>query len=274
MNPDIKDLEYWDRLKKKIKTLGIFNSDDYSNPFLVRRVECRMRVLNLDSYSKFGEVLAESEDERKKLLKELTIHVTHFFRDNSVFDVIKKEVLPILIELKRKKNDHKLKIWCAGCSSGEEAYTMAIVLKEFLGSKFKEYDITFIATDIDKASVERAKQGIYEAAQFKETYPEYISKYFDKEDELYKVKKELRDIIEFKQGNILSVVKPKQLDIILCRNVVIYFDKGTKEKLYGELFNNMINGGFFIMGKTETILGPSRENFQIFNGVEKIYFKE
>lgn len=274
MELKITDIKYWDTFKAKVKELGIFDTDQYNDSFLKRRVLVRLRNVNTGSLFNYSKLLSESSQERTLLLKELTIHVTHFFRDSSVFDMIKDDVLPILTHIKKADHDYNLKIWCAGCSTGEEPYSMAIILKEFFEDKPTKFKIKFIANDIDKASIEKAKEGIYDANQLMETKNEIISKYFIKVSGQYKIVDEIKEMVEFSVGNFLSKEMPKELDMILCRNVVIYFDGDTKKTLYDHFFDVLKKGGFYIMGKTESLMGNKKDFFQIYNATEKIYFKE
>lgn len=219
-------------------------------------------------------MLEDDPEEKKKLLKELTIHVTHFFRDESVYTVIKNRVIPEIIRIKKQKNQKTIKIWSAGCSTGEEPYSIAMLFKEHLGENPDNFRVYIIATDIDNKSIEKAKKGIYPEQQFKETNKYYVTKYFTKMDNQYQISDEIRHMVDFRVGDILSPFNPKNVDIIFCRNTVIYFDQETKSKLYDDLYYALNNESFLVMGKTETLIGISQGKFQMFDNREKIYCKE
>lgn len=265
---NIEDLELWDELKKKIEQKLGFRVDEYSKNFLMRRVEVRLRANNISSFKEYLSLL-DDDVEQKKLLKELTIHVTHFFRDIDFFDAFRKEVIPKLV----KSNKKNIKIWSAGSSSGEEACSIMICFYEELGDDLKGLDIKIIANDYDDVIIERAKTGLYEAQQFKEMPSDLKDKYFSKVNDLYKVHDKIKKHVTYSKADIIRE-HPKNLDVILCRNTVIYFGIETKAKLYVEFYDLINTGGFFILGKTETLNGPAREKFKIFNTKERIYIKE
>lgn len=270
---NVSDKQYWALLKKKIKQLHIFNCDNYSDSFLLRRIGCRLRALEINSYSEYMGILEKNFDERSKLLKELTIHVTHFFRDAGLYEKIKENVIPLLMSIKGRESDSKIRIWCAGCSSGEEAYSIAMLLKEVMGSRINRFNISIIGTDIDKASIEKAKAGIYEEARLKETNTAYTKKYFDMSEDYYKIKDEIKELVEFKVGDILSTIGPKNIDLLLCRNTVIYFNKELKERLYVDFFNSLSENGYLVLGMTESLLGPASDMFMTVDNVHRIYQK-
>jgi chemotaxis protein methyltransferase CheR len=245
----VSDLQNWDNLKKTItKVLG-FNCTDYSDKFLARRVEVRLRALNLDSYQKYSVVLSSDPAEKDRLSKELTIHVTHFFRDIDFYESFKKEVLPELIEHKKSKNQKTIRVWSAGCSTGEEPYGIAICFADYLKQDLSKWDIKIIGTDYDMNTVLQAKKGVYEDFQFRETPQNYKDNYFRKEGTSYAVVDSIKNKVEFSVGDILSNNKPKSLDIIFCRNTVIYFDSPAKSQLYVDFFNSLNDAGYLFLEK-------------------------
>lgn len=272
---DVSDPQNWEKLTQAITKVIGFNSSHYSKSFLMRRVEVRLRATNLNSYEEYSRLLMTSEDEKKKLDKELTIHVTNFFRDTTIFEVFTNEVLPYVFNLKEQQNRQRVKIWSAGCSTGEEAISIAICVLE-AKRKFKgNISVEILGTDLDPQTVAKANQAHYEELQFREMKDDIKQKYFNKvSDNMYTPHAELRQLITFKQGDILGADKPKSLDIIFCRNTVIYFDILTKSKLYKEFYENLLDKGFLVLGKTEILQGDARNLFKIFNGKERIYQKD
>lgn len=270
----IKDPENLEGAKEAITRIVGFNCSQYSENFISRRIEVRLRANNICSYKGYIEILEANPQEREKLLKELTIHVTLFFRDAAVFELIKEKVIPLIISHKESERDYNIRVWSAGCSTGEEAYSIAIILKEAMKGKSASFKTIVIATDIDKKSIEIAKRGSYQLEQLKQTDTSYINRYFEKCNELYNVRDSIKEIVTFQEGDILSGIKPRNIDIILCRNTVIYFDSKTKSNLYEEMYSMLKPNGFLIMGKTETLTGPAHEMFQVFNTKERIYRKE
>lgn len=264
---EIKDAENWNLLTQTINKEVKFKCEEYNKNFLSRRVEVRLRTLNLNSYKEYAEILKNDEKEQQKLRTELTIHVTHFFRDKEFYDAFKDEIIPLL------KNKKEIKIWSAGCSTGEEPYSIVICFKEKLGENLENKKISIIAQDYCQDTIEKAKIGEYEEYQFREMPIEYKEKYFEKINEKYKVKEDLKKYVKFETADILRE-KPRNLDIIICRNTVIYFEAETKAKLYVDFYDILNKEGIFILGKTETINGPAREKFKVLNAKERIYKKE
>jgi chemotaxis protein methyltransferase CheR len=263
----------WQNLKKEITKNLDFNCSHYTDSFLKRRVECRLRATSINNYTDYTSFLLDSSDEQKSLKKELTIHVTHFFRDISLWSFLENSVIPKLIEQKNELGQKSIRIWSAGCSTGEEPYSISMLFHEVLGSNISKYDIRIHATDYDFATVSKARLGSYEKTQFTEINPDYVTKYFDVSGDSYKIKSHIKNLVDISQGDILSKDKPKNIDLIFCRNVVIYFDKEIKEELYVDFYDALNPQGFLVIGKTETLLGPAREKFKVFSVTERVFSK-
>jgi chemotaxis protein methyltransferase CheR len=271
-----KDPENYEELKVAIKNFVKFNTSHYSDNFLKRRIEVRLRYNNLESYKDYSVKIKKDIEEQKKLKKELTIHTTNFYRDVSFYNAFRNEVIPKVKEF--KKDTKIIKVWSAGSSTGEEALTIAICFLEELGEDLGGYHVSIIGTDFDAPTAQKAREAKYEIGQFHEMPKELVDKYFEineiDDEKFYSPKDFVKKLTIFTVGDILSPMKPQNNDIIFCRNTVIYFDAPTKTKLYEDIFNILPENGFFIMGKTETLLGPSREKFNTFNMDERIYLKE
>ncbi len=267
------DPENWNNLKAVITRTTGFQTENYTESFLKRRVDCRLRVLNLKSYAEYSKLLITTPAEKDPLLKELTIHVTNFFRDKEMYDVFFAQTIMELLKRKEGSGDKSIRVWSAGASTGEEAYSVAIMISEILGERLKDFNIRIIATDLDAPTIEKAKLGHYEEIQMKEVPEDYKKRYFDTESDLFKVKDSIKKMIDFKVGDILNPLKPKNIDILFCRNTVIYFEKDVKEKLYSEFASCINSGGYFVMGKTETLSGPAKDMFDVVDTRERIYRK-
>ena len=268
---EIKDKENLESVKKTITRLVGFDCSQYSDTFITRRVEMRLRANAMGSFAEYNIFLTKSEEERKNLNKELSIHVTNFFRDKEMWKVFKDEVIPMVVKLKKEKKLSRINIWSAGCSSGEEPLSIAICFLETLG--LKSYNVSIIGTDIDAATIEKAKKGEYEEPQFREMEPSWKEKYFNLGDGLFKANDEIMSMIQYKTANI-HTLRPKNLDIIFCRNTVIYFSIDAKSGLYNDFYDCLNKDGFLIIGKTEILQGTAREKFQVFDGKERIYINE
>ena len=266
-------------LKTNIKRLLDFNTEQYKNTYLGRRFDSRLRVFKLDTYSEYWELLKTDKAEQEKLLQELTINVTEFFRDNTVYQAFKDQVIPQILE---NKQHGKIKIWSAGSSDGKEAYSIAMTFSEILRNQNVANKIEIIGTDIDKECLNTATNGVYVSkpgihqtdVEKQTSFLNNSKKYFDIDENIFRVKPEIKQLTSFRYHDLISGEKKRGFDIIFCRNVVIYFTRELQEILYKDYYNALNPGGFFIMGKTETLTGEARELFKPFNTRERIFIKE
>jgi chemotaxis protein methyltransferase CheR len=258
-----------ERLKKDLQ----FNAPCYEEKHLKRRLAVRMRTLKINDYDDYLHFLNSQKGEYKKLFNALTINVTEFFRDASTFDALRMDVLPRMIKAKEERGRTLIRIWSTGCSDGKEPYSIAILLHDALRNKITEFSPMIFASDIDDEMLRKAEKGEYLKEEMKGVQEEYIQEYFHRTSHGYKVVDELRNVIKFEHRDLISDRMHSSLDMIICRNVVIYFSREMKEKLYMAFYDALQEGGFLILGKTETLFGEARNKFKIFNNVERIYVK-
>jgi chemotaxis protein methyltransferase CheR len=268
----IEDEKEFSELKSIIKRKIGFNCEDYKQPHLKRRLAVRLRATESKSYKDYTQVLLKNEEEVKQLKETLTVNVTELFRNPETFDSVRNNVLPELI--KQKGINKVIKVWSAGCSNGEEPYSIAIMLNEFLGSSAKRYNISIQATDIDDDSIAKAEMAIFQPKQLEKIGQERINRFFVKKDNNYQVIDELKKLVKVKRHDLISGPKFSGFDIIFCRNVTIYFEQKLQEVLYLNFYNALNDGGFFVMGKTETLVGPATQLFKRFDLKERIYQKK
>ena len=251
-------------LKDRIKQVINFDPDVYKEKPLKRRLKVRMRTIGINTYTEYARYLEENLDERKRLADALTINVSKFFRNRETFKVLGKEVVKLFAE--------GLNIWSAGCASGEEAYTLAIVGKEY-GKP--GVSINICGSDIDEKSLRKAEKAIYSVQALTEIPQIYIDRYFNKLDEnLFQVKDEIRKLVHFMKVNLSYIPESlKKFDIIVCRNVFIYMSKDFQNKVIRVFHNRLNDGGYLVLGKVETMFGNIKELFYPFNSKERIYRK-
>lgn len=254
------------------KNLG-FNSEQYKESHFKRRVEVRMRLKNAKDYRDYLNILNKNPAEYTALVDALTVNVTNFFRNPETYEAIEKEVLPAIIKERSNKPIKIIRIWSAGCSIGVEAYSIAIMLHKLLKHNFSKYHISIIGTDIDKASLLKARLGVYTETEMKGIDSKILEQYFKVNDGRYHIIDDLKKITTFKQNDLISGTKLSGFDAIFCRNVTIYFKKELQEKLYMNFYKSLNDGGYFVMGKTETLVGPAKDVFKPFNTKERIYSK-
>ena len=265
----ITDKEF-ELLKRKVKRDRGIDLSYYKDSFVKRRVLFRMNKTGMAA-SKY--VISLDEKEYPELFQALSINVSDFFRDSPVFSVFSDDILPNLVHYKEEIKRKTIRIWSAGCSFGEEPYTIAIILKEFFGEK-NDFSISIIATDVDKVALERAKLGIYPKERVKNVPEELLKKYFYTDGEWYEVKEEIKCMVKFKSHDLIHDEPHNYFEVIFCRNVVIYFSRELQEKLFEHFYNALQKYGFLILGKTEGISGTAREKFAVVNMAERIYRKE
>lgn len=266
----------FEELKKGVKSLLGFNTDQYKNTYLGRRFNARLRAYNLDSYHEYWKLLKNNTKEQERLLNDLTINVTEFFRDQTVYRFIQHDVIPSISEQK-----NHIRVWSAGSSDGKEAYSIAMLFLELLGEQKAKSKVKIVATDIDQTCLQRARTGNYfsrkgisqtdvsKQLSFLKT-PE---NFFEINQENYQIKPMVKELVSFQYHDLISGPKKRNFDIIFCRNVVIYFSRSLQEILYMDFYNALNSGGFFVMGKTETLVGEARMKFQPYNSRERVFQK-
>ena len=233
-------------------------SHDFSNykrPTLLRRIERRINIHNLPDLSSYVAYLRQNPDETKALLKDLLISVTNFFRDKKAFEIIETEILPML--LKGKTNEQQLRIWVAGCATGEEAYSLGILCAEKISGIIDAPKIQIFATDIDEAAIAQAREGLYSINDLADVSPERLRRFFVKEGDEYRIRREVRETVMFAVHNFLKDPPFSHLDLISCRNVLIYLNNVAQERVT-ETFHFALNpGGFLFLGPSESVDGAT-----------------
>jgi chemotaxis methyl-accepting protein methylase len=219
-----------------------------------RRLSSRLQKLGLPDYASYRRYLDEHPREIDALIDALTVSISHFFRNPFVFEALNHFVFPELIDTCR--ND-TLRIWCAGCARGEEAYSLAILLKEISDKKVAALPVFIIATDIDKKALEDAAAAVYPSDSLYEVRKGHLDRYFTREDRLYRVNDTIRSMVTFVRHDV-TATPPKEgifLDyhLILCRNVLIYLNRNTQEEIVMKLAGLLPDGGYLVLGEAETL---------------------
>lgn len=223
----------------------------YKPSFIRRRLDVRMRTRNCPDYVSYGRLLRREPQEYGPLLDALTINLTRFFRDGSTFQAIEEKVLPSLLQ----RQQRRLRIWSAGCAAGEEPYSLAIMLRELLGPQLSDRWIEILATDVDESTLDLARQGRYNAFSFRgidSRYQPWIERYFTPGPERH-LDIRIREMVTFRQHDLSRDPPPQNLDLILCRNVLIYFERELQGLLYEAFHRALRAGGVLVLGKTEVL---------------------
>jgi chemotaxis protein methyltransferase CheR len=239
---------------------GIFHAESKFY-LLATRSRRRMKVLGSGTFSDYFEHLTtrpNRDAEMRSLLNEITIGETYFFRSQSTIDAVSKIILPKLMAQSSKQSFKKLRVWSAGCSTGEEPYTLAILLFEQVTQKFKDWTFEIVATDLNENSVAKCREGLYAEYAVRNLTPQVRAKYFKLEGALYRLKEEIRAGVKFDRLNLQDQSKllfMKGFDLIFCCNVLIYFDGVSKKRTVEHFYNGLSPGGYFFLGECETLFG-------------------
>ncbi len=258
----------FDNLLNKIKQDRGVDFSLYHRGILKRRIALRVSATKSKSYSEYLHVLATDPKEYEKLFEVLTINVSEFFRDYSVWISIERLLKELIASYKDK--GVSLNLWSAGCAKGEEAYSLAIMMREINkeGVPFKIY-----ATDIDRDCLKEAEEGTYDYIRTKNVKREFLEKYFVIKGDKYYIKPIIKKMVEFRYLDLIGSPYLEDVDIITCRNVFIYFTKALQEQIVDKFYRSLKEGGYLIIGKSETLVFEARLIFKEIDMHNRIYQK-
>jgi len=255
-------------LKERIRRYIGFNCNLYKPKCLKRRIATRLRARGVRSYREYAALLAKEPAELPLLEEALTINVSKFFRNYELFSLLEREVFPRLGALAEERKLSRLFFWSAGSATGEEPYTLAIMAKELLPKKI---DVRILGTDISKKSLEAARRGIYPPASLDETPERIKEKYFVFEEGHYHLAPEIKEMVTFRKLDLLADPYPQRVDLILCRNVLIYLTKEAQDIILSGFFGSLVPRGVLVLGKVEALSGEARKLFSPIDVRERVY---
>ncbi|MBI4823209.1 MAG: protein-glutamate O-methyltransferase CheR [Nitrospirae bacterium] len=238
---------------------GIYFDDD-SIYLLESRLSRRLKIHHLDNFRDYYRLLLYDrykEEEFSELMDILTINETYFFREEIQLKALNEEILKDLYTA--KKDTKKIRIWSAGCSSGEEPYTIAMLVLE-QGAYFDGWDIEILGSDINQRVLQSARKGLYRKNSFRNTNEYFAKKYFKENDGIYKISDNIKKLVNFSYLNLLDPFKVKfveTMDVILCRNVLIYFHMDARKKVIENFYNRLSDGGYLLLGHAESLMNVS-----------------
>lgn len=233
--------------------------DESSMHIIERRLSKRIKELHLDNFRDYYRFLLydkNRETEFAALMDILTVNETYFFREEGQLKAFSDEIIKEVRALKH--NNRSLRIWSAGCSSGEEAYTVAMLLLE--RGELKDWNIEVIGSDINQRVLQTARKGIYRKNSFRNTDEYFMKKYFIEEDGHYRVKDVVRELVYFSHMNLIDPIKVQfigTIDVVFCRNVLIYFDLEARRKVIDNFFHRLADGGYLLLGHAESLMNIS-----------------
>lgn len=235
----------YEGFKKEIYGLTSINLSYYKEKQMKRRIDSLIKKNGFEDYADYLKALRIDKGIFNEFVNYLTINVSEFYRNPAQWEVLEHEIIPMLM-----KGTKSLKIWSAACSSGDEPYTLVMVLNKILPLS----NIKILATDIDREVLEKAKAGIYSSKSVESMPQEFLEKHFIKSGDTYRIKDEIKNCVEFKHHNLLMDEYPHDMDLIVCRNVLIYFTEEAKVEIYKKYNKSLKAGGVLFVGSTEQII--------------------
>jgi chemotaxis protein methyltransferase CheR len=241
---------------------------------LANRVRMRMKERDLEDPAAYGRLIASHDDrvELERLLNSVTTNETYFYRCESQIDSFRDIVLPDVARKKIARNDRTLKIWCAGCSTGEEPYTLAMVILESL-QFHKIWDISIFATDISTEVLAKGLNAVYAPKAVSRLPREYLSRYFTERNGLFELNPVVKKMVDFEYQNLTDAYFEKGFDIIFCRNVIIYFKDETKQEILNKFYDTLNDDGYLFLGPSEMVRGLA-QGFRMITLKDSVVFQK
>ncbi|MGZ3638204.1 MAG: CheR family methyltransferase [Ktedonobacterales bacterium] len=241
----------------------------YKRPTILRRLQRRILATDSVNLNGYLDYLKSHPQEYPRLINAFLIKVTDFFRDPELYTYLREQVLPALLDHARK-NGNELRIWSAGCATGEEAYSLAILVAEALGNELNQYNVRIFATDIDADAVAFARRGTYPASALTSLPEDLINRYFIRDDGQYQISKRIRALTVFGQHDLGQRAPFPRMDMIICRNVLIYFTPELQQRTLKLFAYSLRDGGYLVLGKAEST-SPFGEYFTLQHKTHKVY---
>jgi two-component system, chemotaxis family, CheB/CheR fusion protein len=262
--------ETLDEIIKLLRSRTEVDFTQYKRSTIIRRIQRRMALRSLESFSDYLQFVQKEPAELQNLYQDFLIRVTRFFRDEEVFTALKEKVFPLLA--RDRSLATPLRVWVAGCSTGEEVYSLAIALLEFFGDAALSVPMKILATDVNESALDRARAGVYIDNIEMDITTERLRRFFAKQDGRYQISKAVRDLCVFSKHNLASDPPFSHLDLVSCRNVLIYMDARLQKRVLPMLHYALKPGGFLVLGSSETI-GGFGELFDTVDPKHRIYSK-
>lgn len=263
--------EAFEIIRRILKNSTGFNLDSYKDKCIKRRIAIRIRATHSASSEEYCELLIRDAGELDLLLKVLTIHVSQFFRNPPTFAKLRGEILPYLFARAVNEQRAALNFWSVGCASGEEPYSLALILKESFAAEMARTKVSILATDVDEGILETARKGVYGEERLAEVTPSLMKHWFALREGKHQLVPEIKTMVDFRRGDLLGSGPFPESDLILCRNVLIYLERQEQEKIIAGFADALGSGGILVLGKAETLVGACRRRFQTVCPVERIY---
>ena len=263
----------FDALLDHVRRERGLDCSQYKNSFLRRRLAVRMRARGSGTYQAYLDVLRSDPAEFDALLVALTINLSYFFRDGAAFDALRYAVLSPLVAERSQARQLRLTVWSAGCASGEEPYSVAMILTDLLGPTLSRWKVQIHATDVDADVLDRAHRGVYRATSFQDLQADFVARYFAQDGSMYTLQPAIRHLVTFRQHDLTTPPPLPRYDLILCRNVLIYFAREHQEGIVRHLLGHLEPSGYLMLGMTEMLPLALAGRLEAVDGRLRIYRK-
>lgn len=247
-----------------------FSISPYKDTCMKRRITMRMRSSGSPNAAAYCSLLRKNEQELELLKKALTIHVSQFFRNPSMFEKLRMAIVPTLLH-KASQEQIIFRVWSLGCASGEEPYSIGILLQHYFSSELSSHQVDIHACDVDAAILEVAARAEYAGDRLKDLSDIIRERYFAQRNACMQLVANIREMVTFHNLDIMSFTATEPCLLVLCRNTLIYFNRQDQEKILLRIANILLPGGILVLGKTETLVGTVRLLFSAIDPVERIY---
>lgn len=270
MTSKVSDREL-ELLLRKLRAERGFDAHHYRQSYLERRIATRLRAAQVDSYREYRQVLDCNAAEYNQLINALTVNVTEFFRDKPVWEAFEQQVVPNLLERKRSRGQRLVRVWSAGCSGGEEPYSIAMIMLETTRRIDLDCHLTVYATDIDEECLDAARRAVYPIKELQSVPEKYREGSVPVDGGHFTIRPDIRAHVKFRRLDLFADKPIAAVDVIFCRNVLIYFDRAQQQRIF-DMFHGALNReGYLVVGKSEKMGFDAMRKFEIVNGREKIY---
>ena len=246
-----------------------FDFSGYRSPMLERRIQKRVLATRSENIENYMEYLNSNSDELNHLINVFTINVSHFFRNSFIFEYISKIIIPSLIQSKIKDKDHNIRVWSAGCSYGEEPYSMAILLNDIINKEEVDIRTNIFATDLDKKAITNASIGTYGFDSVRNVKFGTFQKYFTQTENKFQLDPKIKKMVQFSFFDLQDenrLVPPDSIfggfDILLCRNVLIYFEPEYQKIIFNKLYQSLNKDGYLVLGEAEVPIEGFKNKFR------------
>lgn len=261
------------RLRSLVTERSNININLYKDEYLIRRLKVRMNAVQYRSPEAYLNFVQRNPEEYRRLLSAITINVTSFFRNKTTFEMIADTIIPEICKNKIQRGEGKINVLCVGCASGEEPYGTAILFMEHFRKMGKSFPLRVIGTDVDKKALFTAVKGIYSHEKVVKVPKKLLERYFDPVKDGYQVTSTLKDAVIFLKKDVFSHRVHSRFDLIICRNLLIYFLRSYQEVVQEGFYRQLLPGGFLVLGRTESLVGRGRQLFETVSITNRVYRK-